>query len=133
MREILFRGKCKKTGKWLEGDYDHFYSLDGIFPMINIWGDESINAIPDSIGEYSGICDDFGVKIFEGDIVAGALWWFEKPKNGVVVFREGSFGLLWHRGKVEQFSAFTSICNMSYKVIGNIHDNPELLEDDADV
>ena len=66
--------------------------------------------------------------IFEGDDVVGALSWLEKPKNGIVKFQNGSFGLLWYRGEAEQFNPFTSMCNIEYEVIGNIHDNPELLK-----
>jgi hypothetical protein len=40
--------------------------------------------------------------------------------------------LIWYRGDVEQFNAFTSMCNVEYEVIGNIHDNPELLEGGAE-
>ena len=72
--------------------------------------------------------DKNGKRIFEGDIVAGAVHWLERMKNGVVAFRDGSFGLIWYRGEVEQFNPFTSMCNVEYEVIGNIHDNPELLK-----
>lgn len=42
---------------------------------------------------------------------------------------DGAFGLEWYRGgDLRAFNAFTSICNVEYEVIGNIHDDPELLE-----
>lgn len=68
-----------------------------------------------------------GKRIFEGDIVNG-LFLFEKTVAGVVAFRDGSFGVKWMRGRVEEFSAFTSCCNVEWEVIGNGVDNPELLE-----
>lgn len=71
-----------------------------------------------------------GKRIFEGDIVNG-LFLFEKPVAGVVTFRDGSFGVKWMRGCVEEFNAFTSCCNVEWEVIGNGVDNPELLEGGA--
>lgn len=48
--------------------------------------------------------------------------------RAVCAFKDGAFGLKWtHRG-VDHFSAFTSICNVKYEVVGNIYDNHELLE-----
>ena len=60
------------------------------------------------------------------------LFHYELAAKGVVTFRDGAFGLRWNRGEVREFSAFTSICNVDYKVIGNIHDNPELLNGGGD-
>lgn len=81
----------------------------------------------ETVGQYTGLKDKYGKRIFEGDIVLG-LFHYELAAKGVVTFRDGAFGLRWNRGKVREFSAFTSICNVDYKVIGDIHDNPELLE-----
>ena len=81
-----------------------------------------------TVGQCTGLIDKNGKKIFEGDIVAGALIWQEKRKNGLVAFKDGSFGLMWYRGSIEQFNAFTSMCNVEYEVIGNAYDNPELLK-----
>ena len=67
--------------------------------------------------------------MYEGDIVYGAAHWLERYKPAVVTFRNGSFGLLWHRGYVEEFNPFTSLCNVEYEVVGNIYDNPELMEE----
>lgn len=127
MREILFRGKRK--------DYDNewVYGL----PCYNIYKELCIQPtdelpccviLPETVGQDTGLTDKLGERIFEGDIVAGAVCWQERPKNGIAAFREGSFGLLWYRGDNEQFNAFTSMCNIEYKVIGNMHDNPELLK-----
>lgn len=69
-----------------------------------------------------------GNPIFEGDIVKG-LFLHGRSINAVVTFNDGAFGLEWYRGDVKSFTAFTSICNVIYEVIGNVHDNPELLKD----
>lgn len=127
MREILFRGKRMDDGEWMCGN-------------LTVWSDGGASidkepteasplyaVIPETVGQYTGLTDKKDVKMFEGDIVSG-LFLHSRPVNGVVAFRDGSFGLLWSRSGVETFWAFTSICNVEYEIIGNIHDNPELLK-----
>ena len=124
MREILFRGKANAL--WIYGDLYHLN--DG---RVTIRKDGELypyEVIPETVGQYTGLEDKNGKSIFEGDIVAGALTWLEKRKNGLVAFKDGSFGLTWYRGGIEQFNAFTSMCNVEYEVVGNIHDNPDLLK-----
>ena len=132
MRLIWFRGKrlfsYGYNDAWIEGG---FHQRDGKSDIIGISKNYRIDGCevdPETVGQYTGLTDKNGTRIFEGDIVAGAVHWLERYKNGVVAFRDGSFGLIWHRGDIEQFNAFTGMCNVEYEVIGNIHDNPELLE-----
>lgn len=128
-REILFRGKDKRHEEWVESK--------SINQFINPYTEKSeIHLLRDghgwwvcyieTVGQYTGLTDCNGKRIFEGDIVSG-LFLHSLPVNGVVAFANGSFGLLWNRAGAEMFWAFTSICNVEYQVIGNIHDNPELL------
>lgn len=129
MREILFRGKTESSKRLVVGDLLQW--SDGemcICENRNHFEKDKYRVIPETVGQYTGLTDKNGNKIFEGDIVAGALIWQEKRKNGLVAFKDGSFGLMWYRGGVEQFNAFTSMCNVEYEVIGNIHDNPDLLK-----
>lgn len=137
MREILFRGMRVDNGKWIYGDLLQDKDLEEyLIEYFDYYTDENglqrddcqYLIIPETVGQYTGLSDKNGNKIFEGDIVAGAVYWLERQKNGIVAFRDGSFGLIWHRGDVEQFNPFTSMCNIEYEVIGNIHDNPELLK-----
>ena len=134
MREILFRGK-NEYGEWLEGLLLWWHDTEDVQITQNKkppkGGSYTQYIIPETVGQYTGLTDKNGKKIFEGDVVAGALYWQERPKNGLVAFRDGSFGLIWYRGEVEQFNPFTSMCNVEYEVIGNIHDNPELLKGGA--
>lgn len=140
MREILFRAKRVDNGEWVEG-----FLL--IRPMAICIGDYSpwwidvppvdpdddggrYNIDPETVGQYTGLTAN-DKRIFEGDIVNG-LFLFERPVAGVVTFRDGSFGVQWMRGRVEEFSAFTSCCNVEWEVIGNAADNPELLEGGVD-
>jgi uncharacterized phage protein (TIGR01671 family) len=128
MREILFRGKDTQTGKWRYSMSisRQCYDDDEIYTCYIGAGYNTVDA--KTVGQFTGLYDKNGTKIFEGDIIAGAAHWLERMKNGVVAFKDGSFGLIWYRGNIEQFNAFTSMCNVEYEVIGNIHDNPELLK-----
>ena len=135
MREILFRGKRKDNNNpWI---YGHLHKMDGYGTGYTEYGIQvqdtsnsrpwSVLVIPETIGQYTGLTDKNGKKIFEGDIVKG-LFLHSYPVNSVVAFRDGAFGLLWNRAGAETYWAFTSICNVEYEVIGNIHDNPKLLK-----
>lgn len=122
MREILFRGKSRDNGKWYEGDL-------GTVAHKRFIDDGRVNdrVIPETVGQFTGLTDKNGKRIFEGDIVTG-LFLFGRSVKAVVTFQDGAFGLEWYRGDIKTFNAFTSICNVEYEVIGNIHDNPDLLE-----
>ena len=137
MSEILFRGKTTLDNEWVIGagvykseGYTWIITDDVTRTESRGTGSDAIN--PETVGQYTGLTDKHGEKIFEGDIVAGAVHWLERSKNGVVAFRDGSFGLIWYRGNIEQFNPFTSMCNVEYEVIGNIHDNLELLKGGAE-
>lgn len=145
MREILFRGKTKNNG-WVEGlylTYDPKYydclekpshvivnNLEAIGCGLCIQADEmtgqNLDVYSDTVGQFTGLTDKNGRKIFEGDIVrldiAGIIF------NAVCKFHSGSFGLVWHYMGVDRWQAFTSICHVEYEVIGNVYDNPELME-----
>lgn len=129
LREIIFRGKRIDNGDWVYGDYAS--SGCGIVCMeyLNEHGDAGEVFHPvdlKAIGQFTGLTAK-GKKIFEGDIVKG-LFLFGMEIKAVVAFQDGAFGLQWNRGSVKEFSAFTSICNVKYEIVGNIHDNPELME-----
>lgn len=127
MREILFRGK-DVYGKWLYGDLINL--TDEIKQICNHTQLEHAHSVnPETVGQFTGLTDRNGKRIFEGDIVTG-LFLFGRSVKAVVTFQDGAFGLEWYRGNVKTFNAFTSICNVEYEVVGNIHDNPELLKND---
>ncbi len=123
-REVLFRGKRVVDKRWAES----------ICPLGTMTSGHLIfDFIPETVGQYTGLRDckrteeyPKGQMIFEGDIVKG-LFLHMLPINAVVAFKDGAFGLEWHRGDIKTFTAFTSICNVEYDVIGNVTDNPELL------
>lgn len=129
MREILFRGKRTYNGKWVEGFYhcavdkctlkNHCYittfmKLDS--GEIIILGE--LEVTPDTVGQYTGLTDKNGKMIFEGDIV----------KHYSSVY-EISYITKYTRFAGKGGSCiFAGIPLENTEVIGNVHDNPELLE-----
>lgn len=126
MREILFRGHRIDNYEWVEGFYACYRKRVYIVEMVNELVVTWHEVHPETVGQFTGLIDDDGMRIFEGDIVSG-LFCFGMKKNALVTFEDGAFGLEWYRGGMAHFDAFTSICNVSYHVLGNIYDNPELL------
>lgn len=133
MREILFRGKRIDNGEWVFGFYFCMYHDDDrkhlhhfIIPLnVPIPKDKPIGEIQvevdyETVGQcVSDLPDKNGKKIFEGDIIFDP----EMKDNYIVEFDEGGFcaGDMF-------LQAYISFDEFSCEVIGNIHDNPELLE-----
>ena len=133
-RDIIFRAKC--FGNWRYGNYIHFVKKPTNsrcntnykdFIITNEDDGEHYYPISDlsSLGQYTGLKDKNGVKIFEGDIVIIG----EKLKTKVVYY-DGAF-----RMQSEFSPTPTDTTDMGYmmrefsvRIIGNIHDNPELLK-----
>ena len=137
MREILFRGKTIARDKWITG---FLASAKHIGDWINA------NPVqPETVGQFTGLTDKNGKKIFEGDIVhyvyePGEGYW-NSNQNGVIKWREPGWYMEGIKGtnKYALMSGYlttipySSIGNEQkniqvFEVIGNIHDNPELLE-----
>lgn len=140
-REIIFRGKSIGTGKWLYGYlFNYGLTAPSNVPCISVcvpksWK-EAYNLYtvhPDTIGQYTGLKDKAGKKIFEGDILE-YIGKREDNMNKVyrreVVFHEGMFALL--SKELQAYSTLKHHCmedgRSAWRVIGNIHDNPELIE-----
>ena len=130
MREILFRGKHSEKSRWDYGDLymDHGRTYIGSRDMmhgVRVHGE----VIPDTVGQYTGLIDKNGTKIFEGDIVKLRLLAAKMEWKGVCEYRNGAFGLAWQYAG-ERYCTFAGTCNAEYEVLGNIHDNPEMMEDE---
>lgn len=125
-RKIKFRAKDKETNQFVYGFLN--FSVDcGIVRFCGYNINSQIEKLTDCV-QYTEVDDKNGIEIYEGDIVYGAVHWLERYIPAVAAFRNGSFGLLWHRGSIEEFNPFTSMCNVEYEVVGNIFDNKNLLE-----
>ena len=137
MREILFRAKAinrdsgyhrtnYKNGDWVYGLISKLY--DEQFTnlpaeMTNTGGISGIEIDHKTIGQYTGLTDKNGNKIFEGDILNGLLSLHPDRRIFQVVYEDNGFYFLdedeigWHPDHI-----------VDYEIIGNIHDNPELLK-----
>ena len=136
MREILFRGKRLDNGGWARGFLVGDNSIrwrDGYFWCEQTDGSWQQNVIisfvvdPETVGQFTGLIDKNGKPIFEGDIVKLRLLAAKMEWKGVCEYRNGAFGLAWQYAG-ERYCTFAGTCNAEYEVLGNIHDNKELME-----
>ncbi|MGM9551951.1 MAG: YopX family protein [Clostridia bacterium] len=142
MREILFRGKRESDGKWLYGIYSDDYVNDTdfpcIFPLRSEYDDGDWSVIRETVGQYTGLTDKNGKKIFEGDIVKadGYIFVVKFGKCGGVANAEnyGYIGFYFEAFSKDtklaaEYGLRDDICYFTdIEVIGNIYDKPELLE-----
>lgn len=125
MREILFRAKKISNNEWVHG-----YLINNIYgaskPVIITDSDYDDNnkvnfdydfVYTNTIGQYTGLKDKNGVKIFEGDIVIAP---FLVPKMTLKLVANMEWNNRWW--------SFADKLNNYCEIIGNIYDNPELLE-----
>ena len=125
MRTIKFRGKPIK-GEQLYENFVYGYLAKYASGVYNIlvpiqWGFENYEIDPETIGQFTGLIDKNGNEIFEGDIL---------DFNGLTVevrFLRGVFALLVNGNLYDELGVDCRT-DLYAKVIGNIHDNPELLK-----
>ena len=139
MREILFRGKTL-TNRWVEGAYykqEYFYGDKEDAHIIitskeNLTYDQGLDfciVIPETVGQFTGLTDKNGTKIFEGDILQFDYIGKNLGVNGkaAVVFENAKFGVKW--GWRKEFVCLDGFVNTTLEIIGNIHDNPDSLKE----
>lgn len=134
-REILFKAKRLDNGEWVEGYYVYCRKRHYILPVLNKAigfderEDEWVEVDPDTICQYTGLTDKNGKKIWENDICDR-----KEKYPEIVTYNKGDWQLdySYALGKEKHFCA----CNLGFyacerecvEVIGNVFDNPELLE-----
>lgn len=139
MREILFRGKRVDNGKWVEGYY-HEIEVEwdkyeyGMLPTkyqkvitpINFLTREPVEVLPETVGQYTGLTDKNGTRIFEDDILLIEAVCSDPNYTKFVeqvIFHKGKFCVT-----IAGWSDFERTPPKMCEVIGNIFDNLELLE-----
>lgn len=144
MRTIKFRGKRKDNNEWIQGDLAYMFGeIPYIMPINDfataLWSNEPIDnreallggfieVIPETIGQFTGLFDKNGVEVFEGDIVKDDHRrtmkigeWRHRPC--FIAISETNF---YHADFFQWLIGDTNV--LEIEIIGNIHDNPELLE-----
>lgn len=122
MREMLFRGEGDKKyndGMWYFGVPIRCY--DGDWQICT--NNSKRTVIPETIGQYTGLADKNGTKIFEGDIVK--RFWFGKMCIYQIDYDNGLARFIGRAGMI--FKASFYYDSEEFEVVGNIYDNPELL------
>lgn len=134
-REILFRGKRLHDNKWIYGNFvsdcegnshiiePRFFCEDGHHLQYEDNTDTPVFIIPETIGQYTGLTDKNGKRIFEGDIVFLTKW------KGLI------YKVVYDNCRYELYNANETSCyalsiykSKDIEVIGNIHDNPDMLK-----
>lgn len=131
MREILFRGKRMDNLEWVEGYYVNCFG-PGCGPndtryYIVEYPSSWHEVYTSTVGQYTGLTDKNGKRIFEGDIVHCVSRIDEA--NMVVIFEHGEFRMVLcerYKNYVPGGGYYALRC-FDKNVIGNIHDNPEFL------
>ena len=133
MREILFRGKRLDNGEWVYGYYVHIgpVSCQRAYIIPEYTSAIYVKEVdPSTVDQYTGLMDKNDKRIFEGDIVSTDI---ARPYL-IVEFRDGCFMFNCNDGGKDYYDIMLPIledAQTEYKygeIIGNIHDNPELLE-----
>ena len=122
-REILFRGKKCENQEWVEGDLIQYGEYESIrfLPQGKFVRPTEFMIITETVGQFTGLTDKNGKKIFEGDI-------FHKGDINIIYIVD------WHDTRfMGKQNGNHSRVGLEYwmpdiEVIGNIHDNPELLK-----
>lgn len=143
MREILFRGKRTDNGKWVVGMLARYNPKFDIATIVDEF-EILVPVITKTVGQYTGLTDKNGTKIFEGDIfryntiaknerVAYGIVEYQNTYEQYRVHNPCGYVIHWERNNPTAATLREDLpfwCGdfSNGEVIGNIHDNPDLLE-----
>lgn len=137
MREILFRAKEKKTGKWVYGsvvkisDFDYRIVEDDdikwAYTSHGEYEGTMTEVESETISQYTGLTDKNGRKIWENDV---CKYFNQEDKDGIAIIKYDYVS--WVSGTISEKESLTPLfylqCSDEWEVIGNVFDKPELLE-----
>ena len=133
-REILFRGKSISTGEWIEGNFIH--RKQGLEYIRN--NDSLLKVDPATVGQFTGLCDKDGKKIFEGDIIVndagikGIVEYFNELTWDGGCPHPGFYCKEWIEGIATDTDMFYHYNFSKVLVIGNIHDRSKLAKGESE-
>lgn len=147
MREILFHGKRKDNGEWIEGFYhyrDYVFNGEDVRKhyILPINAQDAVEIVPNTAGQFICMTDKDGSRIWEGDFVKIEVLYGEgynsRSVTGVISYDDlGFLGVIieycdghpvWS-DIICELELSGAIEDHSFEVIGNIYDNPELLKE----
>lgn len=140
MREVLFKGKAIDNGEWVYGSLLYSGSEDQYYIVENGGEELSYPVREETVGQYTGIKDKNGTKIFEGDILCMTInneWTnnIDRKIYNYVKFNDGMFATFYKDYEdgelieIEEDRVCKALIEVDkFEVVGNVFDNPELLE-----
>ena len=142
MREILFRGKREYDNEWVYGhlviESNEQQPIIVSILTFDDYEDDEVDeqnirdfyyyyVIPETVGQYTGLTDKNGRKIFEGDIVK-----YSTNKVGIINYGTACFSVQDTKSRNNPALDIIFADYSNVEVIGDIHDNPELLKGGSD-
>lgn len=141
MREILFRGKIVESDEWVYGSYYGLCRMTnkaggfGYAHLIRQSNDEPLYRVdPETVGQFTGLYDNKGTRIFEGDIVKyqpedATVPMYSRVEYFADKYNYSAFDLAEHDYEANGLQCAHEE-GIGLEVIGTIYDNPELLEEE---
>lgn len=134
MREILFRAKRMVSEKWVEGNYVEKYDLLGKRHLIlytdNYVRWKCVEIVPETLCQFTGLCDKNGKKIWENDILMAHLDESYPEDATYETVEWGVAGWVGHETGSTDKEYLNKFDLEHYEVVGNIFDNKELLQEE---